>query len=238
MKEYSIAIVEDEEAYATQLSEFLSTFAKEEGFQLSIKRFSSAVEAIETYKGQFDIFYLDIQMPGMSGMDFAREVRKVDEHVMLIFVTSLAQYALEGYEVMATDYIVKPIVYPEFKIKMKRAFSKLPEKEETVIRFVSSAGFYVVPIDDVLYCETDGHSVVYHCKNGDYRKHQSMKEAEKDLEPLGFLRINSCYLVATKRIEAMEGHFVVLNNGERLLVSRPRLQTVTQFLRQGQGDDK
>ena len=231
MKRYQVAILEDDSKHAETLSKYLSRFASENSFDVDITHFFSAVEAIETFKGQYDLLFLDIQMPGMSGMDFAKEIRQKDPFVMIIFVTSLSQFALEGYEVQATDYLLKPLSYPEFSIKMKRAFHKLPEKEESVIRFNGQNGIFVIPVRDVLYCETEGHSVIYHTASEDYRKRQPMRETERELQEFSFLRINSCYLVATKEIVGMENHFLILRNGERLLVSRPRLQAVTAFLK-------
>ena len=238
MRNISIAIVEDEEVYSKSLSEFLSRFAKENDYDLNIEVFSSSVEAAETFRGQFQILFLDIMMAGMTGMELAKEIRKSDPCVMIIFVTSLAQFALESYEVEATDYLLKPLSYPEFNLKMHRAFSKLPKEDSPSLTFTSQDGFLVVPVSDVIYCETNGHSVIYHATSGDYRKHQPMKDAEKALLGYGFLRINSCYLVAKKEIVGMKSHFVVLKNGERLLVSRPRMSEVVATLKQeGKGTE-
>lgn len=238
MKKYSVAIVEDEDVHAKTLEQFLSDFAAEEGIDLAFTRYGSAIDAAEDYKGQFQVVFLDIMMPGMNGMELAREIRQSDPRVCLIFVTSLAQFALEGYEVEATDYLLKPLSYPEFKLKMHRAFSKVSSSDAPVLRFQSYGGFLIVPIEEIQYCETSGHSVIYHATSGDYRKHQPMKEAEKALQGMGFLRINSCYLVARKEIVGVENRFVVLRNGERLLISRPRLSAVAQELSSLGGEDK
>ncbi len=239
MRNLSIAIVEDEEIHAKTLSEFLLRFAENEDTSLTIHHYSSSVEAAETFKGQYDILFLDIMMAGMTGMQLAHEIRSVDPNVMIIFVTSLAQFAVEGYEVEATDYILKPLSYPEFALKMRRAFGKLPAKKGATLRFVTQNAFLVVPIADIIYCETSGHSVIYHAKNGDYKKHQPMKEAEKDLIGHDFLRINSCYLVAKKEIVGVKNHFVVMKNGERLLISRPRMAEVLATLKkEGKGEQE
>ena len=231
MNRYSIAILEDDPKHAELLSQYLSRLASEVGFDIDVTHFFSAFEAVETFKGQYDVLFLDIQMPGMSGMEFAKEIRQKDPTSMIIFVTSLAQFALEGYEVQASDYLVKPLSYPEFAIKMRRAFSKLPEKSGSIIRFVGQNGIFLIAVSDIVYCETEGHSVIYHTPFGDYRKRQAMRAVEKELAEFSFLRINSCYLVATKEIVGLESHFVVLRGGEKLLVSRPHLKDVTAFLK-------
>lgn len=231
MPNIRVAIVEDDVPQAELLSDFLSRFAQEKGFQLTTERFSSAVEMAETYKGQFDILFLDIMMPGQTGMELAHEIRKNDPKTAIIFVTSLSQFAIEGYEVEALDYILKPLIYGEFRIKMLRAFSKMKLDSEPVIRFEGQNGIFIIPVSNILYCETSGHSVIYHTSSGDFRKRIAMKQAENDLPAADFLRINSCYLVARKEIQGLENRFVILKNGERLLVSRPRLSSVMEYLR-------
>ena len=232
MLTYTIAIVEDEAVHSATLSEYLQRLAEEEGFEVSLTLYSSAVEAAEGYKSQFDALFLDIQMPGMTGMELAKEIREKDPHVTLVFVTSLAQFAIEGYSVSAADYLLKPLSYPEFRIKMLRAFAKMSKREEALLRLPSGNGIVVIPVSEVIYCETDGHSVIYHATSGDYRRYQAMKEAEKTLENEGFLRINSCYLVSKRFISGVEGHFVILKNGERLLISRPRISAVNAALKE------
>ena len=231
MKRVNVAIVEDEKPQADLLIGYLQDFAKEQGIDLSYTHYPSAIDAAETFNGQYDILFLDIMMPGMTGMEYAHEIRKSDPNVMIIFVTSLTQFAIEGYEVEATDYLIKPLAYPEFRIKMIRAFSKVESRPSATVRFDSMEGFFIVDIASILYCETSGHSVIYHTESGDYRKRQAMKKAEEELPEEDFIRINSCYLVAKSAITGMESHFVILKNGERLLVSRPRFAAVNAFIR-------
>lgn len=232
MQKIKIGIVEDEEAQATTLISFLNRFAGERGgLSLEISSFPSSIEFAETYKPLYDILFLDIKMPGMTGMELAHEIRKSDQSVCLVFVTSLAQYAIEGYSVEAADYILKPLSYPEFKLKMVKLISALPSKSESTLIFNTSGGTYRIPLDTLIYCETDAHSVIYHTERGDFRKHQSMKEAENDLKDSGFIRINSCYLVDKNQIVGAEQRFAILKNGERLLISRPRISQIMSLIK-------
>lgn len=232
MQTIRIAIVEDELPQAETLRSYLERYKKEHPeYEFSIVHFSSSINFAETYKSNYDVLFLDIQMPGMTGMELAHELRKSDPSVMIIFVTSLAQFAIEGYEVQATDYMLKPVTYAEFQLKMARAFARLLAATDKAIVFNTKDGFCRVPLTDIIYTETDSHSIVYHTISGDYRKHQSMKEAEKDLPEAQFLRINSCYVVALNQIVGAEQRFAILKNGERLLISRPRMSHVMAIIK-------
>jgi len=232
MNLFNIGIVEDEQEQAEVLLSFLDRFTKEEtNVSFNISHFQSSVDFIETYKPSFDILFLDIKMPGMTGMELAHEIRKTDHSVTIVFVTSLAQYAIEGYEVSAADYILKPLSYPEFKLKLVKICSKIFTVPNKVIVFNMPTGVYRIPVDSIIYCETDAHSVIYHTEQGDFKKHQSMREAEKDLSEDDFIRINSCYLVKKSQIVGIEQRFAILKNDERLLVSRSRISQIMTLIK-------
>ena len=104
-----IAIVEDEKKAQDTLRGYLERFGKENDITFLIDVYGTPVMLLDQYKAEYNIIFLDIQMPDINGMDAARRIRAIDSSVVLIFVTSLTQYAIEGYEVEALDYIVKPV---------------------------------------------------------------------------------------------------------------------------------
>ena len=93
----SIAIVEDEKNAADELIENLGIFFQNVGVQADIRWFSDPVTFLDRYKAEFDIVFLDIEMPHINGMEVAQRLRKIDAGVMIIFVSNMAQYALSGY---------------------------------------------------------------------------------------------------------------------------------------------
>ena len=101
---------------------------------------------------------MDIQMPGMTGMEAAKRIRKVDPDVMILFITSLTQYAIAGYAVNAFDYIVKPLRHASFFAKIARVFRALDRsRSDAALTISAKEEKRRVPIRDILYIEVNNH---------------------------------------------------------------------------------
>ncbi len=222
-----IAIVEDEKEHAELLDEFVKRFFDGKGASAETVRFDNAIAFLENYKPQYDLVFLDIKMPYMNGMDAAERLRELDPEVMLIFVTSMKQYAIAGYTVNAFDFIVKPIEYSDFEFKMTRAYRRLSARidgSEPDILLTTDKGIIKVKPSDIRYVETaDGHNIVYRMggSGADITRYSSLKAAESELIPFGFARCNSCYLVNLKHVRSIKGYTVDVD-GVELQISQPR----------------
>ena len=133
----NIAIVDDEEAFRNTLTEFLKRFFREnqqyaQGF--SIEKFHDGEELLQGYTPRFDIIFLDIDMDAVNGMETAKRIREVDDMTAIIFVTRMARYALQGYSVAALDFILKPVDYTGFSIKLKRALVRVELERPRLIQ--------------------------------------------------------------------------------------------------------
>lgn len=111
-----IGIVDDEKQERDQLKQALARFGAENGTELNVQEFDCAAVYLAAQDCDFDILYLDIDMPQMSGMELAEKIRETDQDVILIFCTNLQQFALNGYSVGALGFIVKPIQWYSFHI--------------------------------------------------------------------------------------------------------------------------
>ena len=112
MSKIKIAIVEDEQASRDMLSAYLHDYGTEEKVDLAVAAYPDGDSFIADYvKGKYDLVFMDICMPGTDGMSVARKLRETDSEVLLVFVTTMAKFAVEGYDVNAFKYIVKQIVY-------------------------------------------------------------------------------------------------------------------------------
>lgn len=115
-----IAIAEDEKKEAEKLESYIRRYGAEHGENYNVSVFTNGIDFVSSAE-PFHIVFLDIDMPLMGGLDAAKKLREADKSACIIFVTNLAQYAVKGYEVDAMDFVVKPIDYPSFESKFKKA---------------------------------------------------------------------------------------------------------------------
>lgn len=122
-----IGILEDENVPMNTLISYLYRYMADNNMSFEVKAYSSSAAFLAEFDSSFDILLMDIEMKGLNGMEAAREIRRTNDSVVIIFITNMAKYAISGYEVHATDYILKPVSYPDFAIKFKRAMKFIPD---------------------------------------------------------------------------------------------------------------
>lgn len=216
-----IAIVEDEQAYAQQLQEYLKQYQEEFDQRLEVSCFDNGISFIHGFKRQFDVILLDVSMPYIDGIETARKIREVDTDVVILFVTNQAQHAIRGYEVDAMDYILKPISYFVFSQRLNRALSRVKRREQACIVINPKGGPRKLKIDHIYYIESQGHNLIVHTAEGEFSVFGNMKALEQRLEQHGFMRCNKGYLVALRHVDNVVDGCVVVQ-GRQLLISRPR----------------
>lgn len=216
-----IAIVEDEKEPADQLIRFIRQYEKQAGGEPSfeVRWFSSSWQFLEQYRSDYDILFFDIQMPHLDGMETARRVFAQDKEAIIIFVTGLSQYAINGYEVNALDYVVKPITYPRLADKLDKALARLARRPRHKITLTKENAVLCLNVSDVFYVEVTGHTLAYHTAQGVYTLRGNLSAAEKELQPFGFSRCNKCYLVNLQHVRSIEKNTVQVGS-ETLAISR------------------
>lgn len=217
-----IAIVEDDVYAAKSLAEYIKRYGKENDLTFAVLHFTTAEKFLEKFRiGEYSMIFLDIDLPGISGMDVAESLREIDKQVPLIFVTKMAQYAQRGYSVSALDFILKPIGYPEFSIKMQKAIKVARSLERRDLLIPLSNGFCRISTDKLLYVEVEGHRLRYVLTDDVKETRGSLTEVEKRLKDNGFLRCNSCYLVNARFIDSVRGNDLTIA-GYTLTISKPK----------------
>ena len=232
-----IAIVEDEDLYVDQLTEYIDRYSMESGYDINITRFYDGDEITRDYRGDYDIIMMDIQMKFMDGMSAAEKIRELDKEVIILFITNMTQYAIRGYEVDSLDYVLKPVSYFAFSQKLKRAVSRIKKRSSKYITLAVKGGVIRVDLDDIYYVESAGHNLLYHMGNATHLTSGTMKSAEEQLAEYGFSRGNTCYLINLAHVDGIQDKCAVVK-GERLQISRPRMNAFRRELTRYWGELK
>lgn len=224
-----IAVVDDEKEERECLHQYCDQFQNERKKRLEIREYTSGDLFLEEFDGSTDLIFLDIDMEGTNGIDTARRIREKDKDVLIMFVTNLAQMAIKGYEVRALDFIIKPVNYYSFAMKMQNALDIIETRKVKNIVITTAGGMQIISTEQLLYVEVEGHYLHYHTTEGIYQQKISLKELEESLAGLSFKRCNNCYLVNLKYVNGVEKEDVIIR-GERLKISRPRKKEFLQAL--------
>ena len=218
----SIGIVEDDRYYQQLLKSYLERLEGEISETFQIRTFSSGSEIAYSYTADFQILLMDIEMGELSGMEAAKLIRKADRNVVILFITNSPQYAIQGYEVEALDYVLKPVSYYSFAEKLKRAIARMERRTKQYIKVSAGRGeVKKLDISEITYVEVLEHTLIYHTTGGEIRTGGSMKEVEAQLEGKGFFRCNKGFLVNLEHVEGIRGDYVIAG-GDAVPVSRPK----------------
>lgn len=191
-----VAVVDDEKIERETLNTYLSRFSSETGARINVDQFSSGDALLTEYRLIYDIILFDIDMPGTNGIDTARQVRKLDENVTILFITNIAQYAINAFEVEAVDYILKPIEYFDFALKFQRAVKRAARRGGRELALDTTEGVRNVSAANIVYVEAFDHYLTYHLRDSvSFEVRGSMRDHEALLRPYGFVRIHKSYLV-------------------------------------------
>lgn len=214
-----IAIVDNDMDTNDQIQMFIRRFARSEGLDVSLEGFDRGDKFLAQYKPVYDIILMDTELPGLDGMEAAKRLRKIDSDVVLVFVTALARHAIRGYEVDALDFVLKPLNYYAFSVKLERAIQRVHQRSGESIMLKTSGGVRRLEIRQIYYLETKSRMLYYHTSTGVYSVRSSLQSAQEQLAAYAFAKCNQCYLVNLQHVTDVRDEYVTVA-GTNLEISR------------------
>ena len=229
-------IIDDEPLARKGLKEYVSDV----DFLELIGEFDNPIKAAELIgRGEVQLIYLDIQMPKLNGIDFFKSLAKAPP---VIFTTAYPQYAVEGFELNALDYLVKPVSFDRFFKAALKAKEYYETREKNVAEGAHNAsGYFFIKADnklikliydDILFAEALQNYVVIHTKERKYITYLTFKSVEEYLPAEKFLKTHKSYIVATDKIDSIEGNNIRIGTHD-VPISRNLKEEVMEVLLKG-----
>lgn len=225
-KPIDIVLVDDEQLQLDYMQKLIEQAADSLKIEVAIHQYLSGeafLFALEDYPA-WNLAFLDIEMAKLNGMEVARIVREKALDLELVFATAYAEYAIEGYEVQALDYLLKPINVEKITRVLTRYLEELPEEAAYIIVDVAGQPSRL-NLDDVIYVEADGGEVMVVLEEKTLSIKMSLTEFEKLLDDR-FVSTHRSYLVNLQYVSRLLKKDVALHNGDMIPLSRRRAKDV------------
>lgn len=226
---FRVAIVDDQPEDCRAMVSYVRKYAARTLENIETVVFADGEELVEEYGMGFDILFLDVRMKHMDGMATAEYIRRLDQEVEIIFVTSMAQYAIKGYEVGAMDYLVKPVSEAAFAQRLHKAIGRIRKRSGTILSIPVENGVCRLSTRKIHYIESEGHKLHIYAESGDWTMSGTMKAMESQLAPYHFARCNNGYLVNLAHVRTVQQNAVVVGD-HTLQISRPKRKAFLEAL--------
>ncbi|MEG2290301.1 MAG: LytTR family DNA-binding domain-containing protein [Clostridium sp.] len=170
-------------------------------------------------KCRYDIIFLDIVMPGKNGIDIAKKIRKNDNKTIIILVSSIGDFALEGYEVDALYYSIKPLTYEKVKHIMEKCEVKLKEQKGHIIFIKTVDGVHKIYQEDIIWGESRDKYIYIKANNEIMKCKTKLDDFLKALD-FEYIRVHKSYFVNPNYIKEIQDSYLILDDGSELPISR------------------
>ena len=225
-----VAICEDEGYILEELRKKVEKYINRKSLDASIKTFTSGEELLKAKK-KLDIILLDLMLPGIDGLEVARQI---SGRSRIIFVTSYREYAVEAFDANAVHYLVKPVTEERLFSALDRAVNQTEQMDNQALTLIKSGKTQVIFIRDILYCEVFNHQVRIHTVHGTYDYFGTLDMLETKLDER-FFRCHRSFVVNMSCVAGQEKGVAILTNGERIFISRRKqtdfIQRLLNFLK-------
>lgn len=225
MENGTVWICDDEPQQADFLQRLTQDWARQRALRLHITQYHSAEALLFAYDAdkRVDILLLDIELPGLSGVELARKVRQSDRQLQIVFVSGYSEYLADGYEVEALHYLLKPVDEQKLFAVLDRALERLDARGRSLL-VDGDEGLYRLPLAEIRWLEVQGNYVTIHAGR-DYTLRKPLKELEPLLDE-SFFRTGRSFLVNLHFVQQVTHTQVILTDASTVPLSRRRYDDI------------
>ena len=222
-----IAVVDDDNIYLTRIDAYFREFMNSNSIDYELKTFSSGKALLESVKRiDYDILVLDIDMPEISGIDIAKNVRKINANVTIVFVTNMDNLVFESIKYSPFRFVRKTkmnVEMPELLNSLKKKYSE----ESKYFTFNFDGEMKAVKLTDIVYFESVKHEIYIHMQdNSEYKISDSLNNLLEKYETIGFIRIHKSYVVNFRYIFEFQKNYVILDDHTKIPISKNRMTEI------------
>ena len=219
-----IGICDDDISFLKIMTSYIEQYGKENYKRFRIIQFTREDRLVEYIKKdpEIDILFLDVLLYQQNGIDIAKEIRKTNHKVRIVFVSASEKFAVKGYEVNAEGYMLKPFNYLEFAGKMDDLMIRIDTRSAEIFYDNTDKGKILIDVNDLVYIETFERNTKMHTREDTYISCKKMKEHEQILQTYNFCRCHAAYIVNLNYVRSIDGLSLFLKDGTEIPISKSR----------------
>lgn len=225
---FALMVCDDLEEERVALVRMLRNYAARHGVELTVETAAGGEELLSLWApGRWDIVFLDIYMPGLSGVEAARSLRERDRTCALMFATASRDHGIEGYALGVTEYLLKPFSQRDVDEALDW-YIKEHAVGERLLRLWVDWDEIGVPLGDILYIEVQDHLALVHTGGQVIRTNRGLDSLEQEIGEARFLRCHRSFLVNLEHVRELTNRDFLMDSGDLVPISRLNLPRVRQ----------
>lgn len=224
----NIAVCEDEQEHLEKISLFIEKYGVTNCCDFRVTFFCSAEDFWEHYQvGAYNIIFLDIYLEDGNGIEIGKKIRNNGEDCQMIFITSSRDFAIEGFELNAQHYIIKPVAEEKIVEALDRCMNMLDEETKS-IRISNGKLEVAIRLKDIIYVEVFNKVSIIHTRSEEIKTYMSLSQLENLLGGTPFLRCHRCSIINMNFVEDYTNTDFIMKNGDKVGIPRSNSVIIRQ----------
>lgn len=216
-----IAICDDENEQRRILIDIIIKALDLKNIQYKICEFENG-EKLTASSLDYDIYFIDIKMDKLTGIDTAKKIRFVREDAVIIFITAFKDYVFDAFDVRAFHYLLKPIDNEKLKSVLYSALSQFESKDKFIIAKTIYKSSKIL-LKDIMYIEAYQRKLKVHTNYNIIEYYHKLSDMEQELQEHNFFRCHKSFIVNLEYVQSYDNTFITLKNSEKIYLSRSKL---------------